>query len=153
MSDIKIRIEGLPELKQALNHPYLLHGPVQTFLHRSTLTIESEAKQTAPVDTGRYRSSIQSDVTGWRGTVGTNVSYARFIEFGTRPHWPPVGALSPWYSRHGFSSEFPVRRAIGRRGTKARMIFTNALKNSLGAIKRHLDNMGKDIHSRWQRKG
>ena len=52
----------------------------------TALLIESDAKRFAPVDTGRLRSSIHADLAGngLSATVGTNVSYALFIEFGTR---------------------------------------------------------------------
>lgn len=46
------------------------------------LLIESTAKELAPVDTGRLRSSIHYDKAS--GTVGSNVTYAPFIELGTR---------------------------------------------------------------------
>lgn len=52
----------------------------------TVLLIETDAKLLAPVDTGRLRSSIHSEIAPNRlsGFVATNVSYAPFIEFGTR---------------------------------------------------------------------
>jgi len=52
--------------------------------------IEREAKDRAPVDTGRLRSSITTNVFD-RGDeilvkVGTNVEYAPALEFGTGPY-------------------------------------------------------------------
>lgn len=61
----------------------------------STLTIESQAKELAPVGTpestgikgyhgGRLRSSINSDLSKPNiGIVGTNVEYSPFVELGT----------------------------------------------------------------------
>lgn len=46
------------------------------------LLIETTAKELAPVDTGRLRASIHYDKAS--GTVGTNVTYAPYIELGTR---------------------------------------------------------------------
>jgi len=40
----------------------------------------SEAKS---VDTGRFLGSIASSVSGFAATISTNVSYAKFLEFGT----------------------------------------------------------------------
>jgi len=52
--------------------------------------IEREAKDRAPVDTGRLRASITTDLIEKRGIpmvkVGTNVEYAPYVEFGTDPH-------------------------------------------------------------------
>jgi HK97 gp10 family phage protein len=47
------------------------------------LSIESNAKRNAPVDSGRLRSSIHSEIKPTSGAVLTNVEYAPFIEFGT----------------------------------------------------------------------
>lgn len=45
----------------------------------------------APHSSGHLRSSIEGRVIAagtdsWAGIVGTGVSYARFVEFGTKPH-------------------------------------------------------------------
>jgi len=52
----------------------------------TALLVESDAKQFAPVDTGRLRSSIHAVIAsnGLSATVSTNVTYAPFIELGTR---------------------------------------------------------------------
>jgi len=151
--DMKMTIQGLEELQKLLSDPTLIDAPIKDFLHKSTLSVEDEAKRNAVVDTGRYRASITSEVEPRKGTVGSNVEYAPFIEFGTKPHWPPPGALEPWARRHGFASEFMVRRAIAQRGTKALHTLENALKVSKGKIQDFLDQVGNDILGRWQRNG
>lgn len=45
--------------------------------------IETEATSMAPVDLGILRSSINGEVDGLNGVVGTNVKYAPYMEFGT----------------------------------------------------------------------
>lgn len=45
--------------------------------------IETEAISSAPVDLGILRSSINGEVDGLNGVVGTNVRYAPYMEFGT----------------------------------------------------------------------
>ena len=54
-------------------------------LFNGALDIESGAKQKAPVDTGRLRSSIQSkiDHKDISAEVTANVDYAPYVEFGT----------------------------------------------------------------------
>lgn len=54
-------------------------------LFKGALDIESGAKQRAPVDTGRLRSSIQSkiDHKDISAEVTANVDYAPYVEFGT----------------------------------------------------------------------
>jgi len=59
-------------------------------LAKAVLVVERQAKEDCPVDTGRLRSSITSEVSGLEGKVGTNVEYAGFVEYGTvkRPATP-----------------------------------------------------------------
>lgn len=58
-------------------------------VERSSLNVEREAKNAAPVDTGRLRSDIQRAVTKTEAgrviaaQVGNSVEYAPFVEFGT----------------------------------------------------------------------
>jgi HK97 gp10 family phage protein len=122
--------------------------------------IERDAKQAAPVDTGRLRSSIStvemigattagaygmtsSSANEFTVTVGPNVEYGPYVEFGTRPHWPPIAAILEWVKRKGLgamrtskktgktyrgrgvavdaaqkSIAFLIARAISRRGTR-----------------------------------
>ena len=54
------------------------------------LNIERTAKEFVPVDTGRLKTSIQTDLTAllagltFSAIVGSPVKYAPFVEFGTR---------------------------------------------------------------------
>lgn len=57
-------------------------------LKKIVLRTVSEAKDKAPVDTGRLRSSItfeeEQDQNGFlKLVIGSNVDYAPFVEFGT----------------------------------------------------------------------
>jgi HK97 gp10 family phage protein len=62
---------------------------VRDDLRTAGIMVQNRARQLAPVDTGRLRSSIVSKVTQSTGSaeaieVGTNVEYAPYVEFGTR---------------------------------------------------------------------
>lgn len=56
-------------------------------LTRLGLRVQNAARELAPVDTGRLRSSIRmisgEDADGFYVEVGTNVEYAVFVEYGT----------------------------------------------------------------------
>ncbi|MGK2948989.1 MAG: HK97-gp10 family putative phage morphogenesis protein [Acidimicrobiales bacterium] len=62
-------------------------GPVGKAVLRTSLQVERRAKQGAPVDTGRLRSSVTHAVEKRGreivGVVGTNVVYAPYVELGT----------------------------------------------------------------------
>ncbi len=63
-------------------------------IKRAVVNIEATAKGRAPVDTGRLRNSLAHEIRrkakagsadeGASAAVGTNVSYAPYVEFGTR---------------------------------------------------------------------
>jgi HK97 gp10 family phage protein len=87
---IGLRIDQL-RVKAILASP---EGPVAKAVLRVIAKGERYAKQMAPVDTGRLRSSIShrldyegsgiaGDGPGFVGIVGTNVEYAPHVEFGT----------------------------------------------------------------------
>lgn len=64
----------------------VLHGTgVQRDLHRRADRVVQAAKQTAPVDTGRYRDSIHTeDGPDASLLVVASAPYALYIEHGTR---------------------------------------------------------------------
>lgn len=52
-------------------------------LNKACLLVQNSAKEKVPVNTGNLRNSITYKVEGNEGTVGTNVEYAPYIEYGT----------------------------------------------------------------------
>lgn len=112
-----IGIEGLDTAVAKLT-PERANGPIGRFLDRGAIYIQSRAREKAPVDTNRLRGSIGVNATSPRmREIGPNTDYAEYVETGTRPHWPPPGALAGWAMRHGVDEE-SLRRAIGLFGTQ-----------------------------------
>ena len=84
---INVRIEGGEKIIENLHkvNAYLL-ADLRRTVEREALRIEGYAKEYAPVDTGRLRSSIHSqralgDPMTWY--VGDGVHYGIYVEFGT----------------------------------------------------------------------
>ncbi len=51
---------------------------------KAAADIEARAKQVVPVDTGNLKNSIQTEMDGdLSASVGTNVEYAPYVEYGT----------------------------------------------------------------------
>ena len=154
MPDVRITVEGDARLRKTLSDPLLIKGPIAGFLKRSALTIELNAKTSAPVDTGRLRSSIITDIQPLSARIGPTVEYAPYVEFGTRPHWAPMGALQPWAGRHGFGAgakgDWLVRFIISKRGTKAHPFMRPAAQKSLAAVRGFANQMLTEIKLRWE---
>jgi len=49
----------------------------------ATPQIEEAARAIAPVRTGAFQDSIQSEVIGTHGRVWSDIRYAAYLEFGT----------------------------------------------------------------------
>lgn len=81
MSDIVFDEQALAKLFDSPD------GPIGRDLVRRTTNVRTQAVRTAPVDTGRFRASIGQQVGkeggDFVGRVGSNVEYARHLEFGT----------------------------------------------------------------------
>lgn len=73
----------------------------------SALLVERTAKQECPVKTGTARRSITHKVGKRRAVVGSNVSYFKWIEMGTRK----------------MSAFAPLRRSLETNMRKIRQIF------------------------------
>ncbi len=125
---IQMRIMGLEELLEKAD-PKLLAEPLRKLFTDASLRLERRAAQLTPKDTGILASKIThridtSPVPMW-GQAYTNVKYAPYVEFDTRPHWPPKAALEGWARRHHIPV-FVVQRAIARHGTKGHHMFERA---------------------------
>jgi len=96
---------------------------VKKQVNRAALAVQKGARERCPVDTGRLRSSIRvtfvDRMVRLTAEVGTTVEYAPYVEYGTRPHALPSGALTGWARRHGIPA-YLVARAISQRGTPPR---------------------------------
>lgn len=161
---IQVQIEGLERLIKKTS-PALIGVPLRKFFERAAITVQSKARENAPVDTGRLRSSIAYEIDDAAvplyAEIGTNVAYAPFMEFGTGlfaegeggargRHWPPGDALEVWTSRHGMASGYAVAAAIGKRGgLKPRRFLRSALKDSIGEIRGFVQKMGDEIGQIW----
>jgi len=85
------------------------------------------------IDTGALVQSLQVRHEQLSATVFSDLKYAPFIEFGTRPHFPPLQPILEWVKRKLHVPEkrakgvaFMVVRKIGRRGTPPRPFLSNA---------------------------
>jgi len=106
-TQVKMEILESRKLFEKINGmPKAINSGMREIVYKHTLMLEREAKlnvtktgeEHPQVQTGRLRSSITHDVGIERGEitgkVGTTVSYAPLLEFGTAHH-PPYAWLYP----------------------------------------------------------
>lgn len=92
--------------------------------------------------TGRLRASIQKSVEGQTVRIGTNVEYAPYVEYGTKPHkilprykkalaWPATGQTAAGLGRgpqgtKKKSGSLTVRKSVNHPGSKPRHFMKKA---------------------------
>lgn len=79
---IKVDTSKLDKYMGAL--PPKLSSAVAVAIKKSAFLVEREAKLESPVDTGRLRASIYTDITPTQATISPYVNYAVFVHEGTR---------------------------------------------------------------------
>ena len=81
------------------------------------------------VDLGALRNSVQTERLPDGAAVTVSAPHAASVEYGTRPHMPPVAPLEAWAARHGMADAgYPIARKIAREGTKPRRYFAKAVR-------------------------
>lgn len=117
--DMAILLKNIDMLKKKIE------DNKREIMARGLEALRTEVIKEVPVDTGRLKNSLQGTVTQGdavyeiktpknkvEGYLGTNVSYAAFVEFGTSRQ-----SANPYFSR-GLRSATPSIQAIFKKGFK-----------------------------------
>ena len=130
----EIVIKGMDKVLRKIQDPKKVASPRFKFLAQAGAVLVTAVKERTPVDRGHARNSIDMQVGSNFVKISSDLEYINALEEGSRPHWPPKGALQPWAKRHGFPpgsvGDFLVRRAISQKGTPANHMFRDGLAAS-----------------------
>jgi len=150
---IDVEVKGLIELqRKTIQMAKDLHGaPIVNAMQQSALEVTRDAIINAPVDTGKLQASIlpRIDLTETEviGVVGSNVEYAPAVEFGSKPHMPPLEPLAAWVRRHNIGEEgyeygiaMLIAWKIAAHGTKAQPYLIPAFEKNEANIRRRFEN-------------
>lgn len=143
---VVVSIHGLEELREKLESDRAIE-PINRLLDRGAIYTQGQARRKAPADTGRLRNSIGTESPNDRlRRIGPSVHYGEYVETGTRPHWPPPGALAGWAARHSMS-EYAIRRKIGMHGTRAQPYMGPAADDAQSFIPSLIPVLAAEIES------
>lgn len=108
-------------------------------LFRGGYLIQGDARRLCPVNTGLLRSSItvEGNFSGLYVKIGTNLSYAAPVEFGSRPHTPPFAPIRDWAEKKGLPAG-AIWQSIRQHGTKPHPYLKPALDKNIDKIKENL---------------
>ena len=93
--EIKISLD-VEKILREFNKTETVEKDVSKLIKNTLHNIERDAKKSCPVDTGRLRGSITTNIIStYSGEVGTNVEYDGWVEYGTRyqsaqPYFEPA---------------------------------------------------------------
>lgn len=146
---ITVRIDGLDAL-QAKLHGSRADAPVKRFLDRGAFMIQGAARKKVTVDTGRLKNSIGVESPSLRERrIGPSAEHGEWVEFGTRPHWPPPGSLAGWAKRHGMT-DYQARRSVAMKGTKAQPFMQPAAEEAERGLPPLVSVLAAEIESAFQ---
>ena len=86
MGKVDLKIDSAEFLDSLETYNEFVSNQLKNTLKTCALGIERDAKRKCPVDTGRLRGSISTDlsqINSYEATIGTNVEYAVHVEYGT----------------------------------------------------------------------
>jgi hypothetical protein len=78
----EVNIIGVEEAREKVDHKRAAALLSEGIL-KATIYTEGVIKKDTPVKTGRLKASWAHKTSATQGTVGTNVNYAQFVEYGT----------------------------------------------------------------------
>lgn len=84
MSKISVTVDSDRYKKFLKDAPEKIERIMQNVIYKGAFLIERESKMRAPVDTGRLRASISTDIRPMTATISTNTNYAVYVHDGTR---------------------------------------------------------------------
>jgi HK97 gp10 family phage protein len=142
---IEIEIEGLDEAIRLLDaFPETVKTQVAATLATAAYETEAEAKRLAAVDTGGMRSAIRARQVGPLEWEVRSPRPGVYVEFGTRPHFPPLAPITAWARRHGIEkAAFAIARKISRVGTRAQPFMRPALEKVMPRIRQMIDQIAR----------
>lgn len=163
---ISVEIEGLDKLQSKLKSKTAA-APARRFLTRTGNEIVKQAKPLVPVNTGTLKRTVTKVVGNETPVpttvvVGTNITYAPFVEFGRKPgRMPPVAPIDFWVRRKNkigpdvdiSRQVYIVRRTIGRRGVKERPFLRDGTTAAVPMIQRFVQVFADELEEAYKRGG
>lgn len=109
---------------------------------RAVGVVVAQIEEAGAVDTGSLKQSVRAESTREGGTVVVDAPHAAFIEYGTRPHRPPLAPIFRWVMRklqpESEQAGWAIARAIAAKieleGTEPRHFMLKAMKKVAAEI-------------------
>jgi len=151
-----VNLDSLQQL--AMKYPQAAANASRARITQAVMLLEAAIKRITPVGAGPVHmrdtifSRVQMDGESVWGMIATPVKYGQPVEYGTRPHFPPVKTIQFWVEKKlGYTGKqaksvaFLIARAISRRGTQAREPFGRGFEEQRSQVVWILSQIPADI--------
>jgi HK97 gp10 family phage protein len=149
-STITLKINGLDELVRNANK---VGGAMKQLLYqtmvKSVTIVKEDAKKIKSGSFKNQSGDLRRSIVGRaesaeRGVVSTDIPYAEYVEYGTRPHTitPKSGNFLAW---KGKSGKMVFARKVNHPGSKPYPYMQPALENNRDEIFKEYEAMGQII--------
>lgn len=116
---LHVHINGTAVSQALQTAPTQLNGAIRLSLMRSAVYAQGMFIRNMPRGTtGGLQRSVTYHFSGDKHVeIEPTANQADYVEFGTRPHMPPVDSLRPWAQSKGLNP-WAVARGIAKHGTR-----------------------------------
>ena len=154
-----IEIEGLDEIVESFaNASSNVNRIGKSFLKQLSDYGVKQAQinilNVGAVDTNELIQGIHYDINqvsnGLESTIKPSAEadkYAAAVEYGTKPHFPPISALQGWADRHGIPV-WAVARKIAREGTEPTYFWRQTFEDLDAHVNGELPSFAEEL-ARW----
>ena len=153
---IKVDLQALEALTK--RYPEASAKAREGRLTEALLLLERAVKNLSPEGAGpiHFRDTIFHKVTAFgestQGLLGSAAVYGAPLEFGTRPHFPPIKPILFWVEKklglagkEAKSAAFCIARAISKHGTKGAHMFEKGFAMNEAQVISILNQIPADI--------
>lgn len=158
MTKIKLK-HNIPEvLEMTSRYPEASAKAREVKVQSAIMMLEQKIKEYTPEGAGpiHLRETIHSQVLLYGkkvlGIVGTPAKYAEAVEYGTKPHFPPISAIKFWVEgklhlsgKEAKNVAWAIATKIADVGTEGAHMFQYAWEDSEVAIIRILEQIPAEI--------
>ena len=136
------------------NAPEQLKNKIKTEVNEVSENIANDARRLCTVGvSGELRRSIRVKHEGDDTLVGTDIKYAPYVEYGTKPHWTSAKNLIDWAmyklkagsgkkgEQKALSVAYAIVNKIAKEGTKPHPFLTPAIDKWLPMLVKRIDEI------------
>lgn len=129
------RLIGLAERYPAISEKYINQAIATSLV--MILGYEKSSANT-PVDTGNLKNNWSTKFGRFEGSLFSNAPYGMAVNNGSRPHMPPMNAITTWALKRGLNP-WAVAKSIAKNGTRPNPFWDRTLVANTDPVNRQMN--------------